>query len=477
MANNTDLSYIYGKILIGELIEKTNRCGISWDQLSSGVFKSELIWGNDYYDVFLTLFPNNVYILDFVRFGSNFLHCNSSVHDQLDDLYRTIIGNIEKNDLHEFIDVISSIQTCTSIANETSTGGLRVGGAAPYGKVKIVEVGGGIVVAGVAEVKVSIIMSGGILANGASDFAVNYFALTSRGAIVGGEADVKPYLEIGSGGAEVYGQAALPINVYLGNIDSIERLNPNGTLTTILSGIGTISDLAVDLRNGKIFWLSGSIFSCNLDGTNIVTVFTPSSFVAAIALDRTNQVIYYAKRGGIVGPVDIRKCNYNGTGDALVVQSPIYYTLDLALCGTGSNGYLMWTASEGSASYIYSCKTNGTELTQRFFNSNIGLQFGINTGSIDLFSEGEDLDSSTFAFTAGFALYLYPMNMSHYKVADIAGTGNMACFADDIYLPNSTTVTATSGDKVIKVNAPPLGGVRSEVILNSARYSIAVGKK
>ncbi len=254
MANNTELNYLYQRILISELIEKTNRCGVSWDQLSSGVFKTDFTWNNNDYDVYFTLLPQSVYILDFIKFGVNFISFNSTIDDQLDDLYHAIVDGIEKRLLQEIIQDISSLRTCENFIDEFPHGGAKISGTALYSKVKIVEVGdGGLFLGGSANVTNPIVISGKAFVSGYSNVTSTYFKSGSSGSIVAGDADVKPYFEFGSGGARISGHAILPVDVYLGGlvnyVGKIERLNPDGSLTLIQNDVGSVADLEVDLTD------------------------------------------------------------------------------------------------------------------------------------------------------------------------------------------------------------------------------------
>lgn len=164
----------------------------------------------------------------------------------------------------------------------------------------------------------------------------------------------------------------IPVNttttgiLYLANstAQTIELLYSDGNIQTIMRGVGNIDDLVVDEARNTIFFIQtsqgateNSIWSCSLDGSDGFRV-RYVSYPSGIDIDRNNSYIYYAE----IDTKAIRRCNYDGTNDELIITSPLD---PFCLRIDPTEGYLYWTGVDpwslnGS---VFRCNLNGSGLT------------------------------------------------------------------------------------------------------------------
>ena len=109
--------------------------------------------------------------------------------------------------------------------------------------------------------------------------------------------------------------------IYFSEPDKIKRASLNGTnVEEILTGVGRVTDIALDMTNRKIYWVSPPrIYRANLDGSRIEKIIdggvpnNPQGKVTndpfSIALDIEAKKIYWGNNG----PWDIRSVNYDGS--------------------------------------------------------------------------------------------------------------------------------------------------------------------
>ena len=75
----------------------------------------------------------------------------------------------------------------------------------------------------------------------------------------------------------------------------------------------------MDVPKGKLFLVdgSGSIWSMNLNGSSLAslaTVSTSGAFPTGLALDSTNQQVYFSVSSTVQSANTLQRVNYNGTG-------------------------------------------------------------------------------------------------------------------------------------------------------------------
>ncbi len=94
----------------------------------------------------------------------------------------------------------------------------------------------------------------------------------------------------------------------------------NGQTNELISGLSTPVDVALDLANGKIYWVEyngGDIGCANLDGTGGVTYpVSGLTLPQGIALDADNGVLYWAEKTAI------KRANTDGSNVTQIVSLP-----------------------------------------------------------------------------------------------------------------------------------------------------------
>jgi uncharacterized repeat protein (TIGR01451 family) len=121
---------------------------------------------------------------------------------------------------------------------------------------------------------------------------------------------------------------------------SIRRANLDGSgLETIVSGIGAVTGVALDLSAGKVYWtnagLSG-IERANLDGSNRESVVTGLLAPRHLVLDIAGGKIYWADQ--VAGA--IQRANIDGSGlETLITALTAPYGISLDI----TNGKIYWS--------------------------------------------------------------------------------------------------------------------------------------
>lgn len=105
---------------------------------------------------------------------------------------------------------------------------------------------------------------------------------------------------------------------YTGN-NNVTLFTASGPVANGGNGVSRCTAIAVDLLNSKIFLVDAGaqkIWRMNLDGTGLFAMATtaPNSFPSGVALDVTNQVVYFTVSSTVQSANLIQRVNYNGTG-------------------------------------------------------------------------------------------------------------------------------------------------------------------
>lgn len=130
-----------------------------------------------------------------------------------------------------------------------------------------------------------------------------------------------------------FGYARRKGEIYFTEHDKIKRVSLNGTnVEEILTGIGGVTDIALDMTNRKIFWVSPPrIYCANLDGSSIEKILDRevpnqpqgkvTNYPFSIALDIKAKKIYWGNNG----PWDIRSVNYDGSNIEYIAIKDIFF--------------------------------------------------------------------------------------------------------------------------------------------------------
>lgn len=121
--------------------------------------------------------------------------------------------------------------------------------------------------------------------------------------------------------------------IYYSEPDKIKRASLNGTnVEEILTGVGRVTDIALDMKNRNIYWVSPPrIYRANLDGSSIEKIIdggvpnNPQGKVTndpfSIALDIEANKVYWGNNG----PWDIRSVNYDGSDIEHIAIKDIFF--------------------------------------------------------------------------------------------------------------------------------------------------------
>ena len=100
--------------------------------------------------------------------------------------------------------------------------------------------------------------------------------------------------------------------------DKIQRANLDGSsIEDVVTGLGAQIFVALDVDDNRIYWSESNpwkLSRAHLDGTNTTTLITATpdiKYPKFIALDLTNNKIFYRSLGG---DYKIRRANLDGTG-------------------------------------------------------------------------------------------------------------------------------------------------------------------
>lgn len=127
---------------------------------------------------------------------------------------------------------------------------------------------------------------------------------------------------------------------------------------------GQTYDMETDYYKGIIYWGEGRyVKKANIDGTNAQTLATVVRQVGGLALDLTNNKLYFSE---FQGPnALIVQCNLDGTDIDTIVTSPISYgqTYTLAISPTLQKLYWTERANSGTGSNsVLRCNLDGSNV-------------------------------------------------------------------------------------------------------------------
>jgi hypothetical protein len=154
--------------------------------------------------------------------------------------------------------------------------------------------------------------------------------------------------------------------------DYFDETTPNGriwkmnkdttSMTAIVSGLLNPFDIAVDSKNGKVYWGddNGNLSRSNLDGTSVQTGIASivDGAVRAVALDMTHNKLYFYE----VMNNNLYRANLDGSGKEVILTG--YYGYGLYVDEVNSKIYFDAQTDDGSVSALYRCNLDGTSPTE-----------------------------------------------------------------------------------------------------------------
>lgn len=105
--NLYDIDYLYPRILILEMIEKTKGCAVVWDQITPTTYQTHWSVSNRYYDVTMT-YLRNTYRVDFIRNGRSVLNIDANNVPEVIDLFRVVGVYLGQDDISSFSAAIQN---------------------------------------------------------------------------------------------------------------------------------------------------------------------------------------------------------------------------------------------------------------------------------------------------------------------------------------------------------------------------------
>ena len=145
----------------------------------------------------------------------------------------------------------------------------------------------------------------------------------------------------------------------------IRRANLDGSnIETLLTGLGKLSSLALDVSGGKMYWIEAGldedhkIRRANLDGSNIETLLTGVR-KACLVLDVSGGKMYWIE-GDFDGGYKIRCANLDGSNETLIEALPLNSTPPDNLALDVSGGKMYWPTLRGGA--ILRANLNGSNI-------------------------------------------------------------------------------------------------------------------
>ncbi len=147
--------------------------------------------------------------------------------------------------------------------------------------------------------------------------------------------------------------------MYWPDNDKIRRADLDGNeIEDIITGLDFVQDVALDLANGKIYWCAGypgKVQRANLDGSNIENVITgETTSLMSVAIDPAGGKVYWIV-GGFVD--DIKRANLDGSNIETLFDGnagPTGLALDL------TNNKMYWVDS--GLNKIYRANLDGSSV-------------------------------------------------------------------------------------------------------------------
>lgn len=141
------------------------------------------------------------------------------------------------------------------------------------------------------------------------------------------------------------------------NEGRIRRVDANGKVRTILSGLTNPRGLALDVGRGKLYWSDTqdrAIYRANTDGSGMEAIVATGSQYGRPALDLLRDKVYY----GDFDRGEIRRSNLDGSNNELVI-SGVGHAIGIALHRRDFRIY--WLDSHTTRNHVARARLNGAE--------------------------------------------------------------------------------------------------------------------
>jgi hypothetical protein len=122
-------------------------------------------------------------------------------------------------------------------------------------------------------------------------------------------------------------------------------------------------DMETDFYKNILYWgEGGTVKKANWDGTGVQTLYTTSgTMVGALALDLTNNKLYFSTFGG-GSNVIIRRCNLDGTDEETILTSPNASGSTYTLSISPSLQKMYWCEQNVTGNRVMRCNLDGTSI-------------------------------------------------------------------------------------------------------------------
>lgn len=290
MASNiSELTYLYKKISVVEMVEKLKNGGIVWNQVSLYQYRATYFQGTDCWDMFLTKMPNQSTVtLDFKKNLKFFYSINSDSDPNVATLYNEVIGDEDFEKDKSLMDDITQMRTARGLKyNEYMHAGVELSAYHTYSYSKVITGVGtrasGSVTSSIIYGGPSLIPAGVRAAGHAPARHYNNIPITSAGVWANGSADVNSFILIVSAGVLAASSADLS-EVYTPVI-AANGLSGAGSATVSVKynpatiAAGVLADGVADVTN-HILIISAGVLAAG--GGSEVARYTPSITAAGV---------------------------------------------------------------------------------------------------------------------------------------------------------------------------------------------------
>lgn len=110
MANHTDLTDIYRRASVMEIVQRIGNCDLGWTQIDPTNYRSTISESGSGWDLYLSWNPkNDIVTLDFRKDGNFFYSINSEADSTIKEIYSLIIGDVNAERDQEIFDELTGI--------------------------------------------------------------------------------------------------------------------------------------------------------------------------------------------------------------------------------------------------------------------------------------------------------------------------------------------------------------------------------
>ena len=150
----------------------------------------------------------------------------------------------------------------------------------------------------------------------------------------------------------------------------IQRANLDGTgVQDLVTGLGTRSFIALDVASNRLYWSEenspGKLSRANLDGTNVQQLITDNNVIKYpkfLALDLTNNKIFYLSNETPNTDYIIRRANLDGTGVELSYIPGLFTQGVAGIAVDVGSSRIFWSGLHSGK--IYRANLDGSVITE-----------------------------------------------------------------------------------------------------------------